>query len=116
GMVRLSGTCSRISRSWRSRDPTTTIGWSRSTRRTTRRLRFRRRASVQGDCWQGITVFAAARALRAYLPLLPDLGIAQAQRLAILPLRAACAPVPRLAAERAPGPGHRHLRRTIVRL
>jgi transposase-like protein len=47
------------------------------------------------------TVFAAARALRPYFPLLPDLGIAQAKCLAILPFRAACAPVPRLAAGRA---------------
>src|SRR4029077_12054830 len=60
--------------------------------------------NVQGDCWQGTTGFAAARALRPYLPLLPDLGIAQAKGLAVLPFRTACAPVPRLAAGRASRP------------
>src|SRR5580704_4368081 len=40
---------------------------------------------AEGDCWERATVFAAACALRAYLPLLPDLGIAQGQLSAVLP-------------------------------
>src|SRR5271156_1532372 len=46
GMAQSPDTCSHISRSWRSRGRTTTTGWSRSTRRTTKRSRSHPRSSV----------------------------------------------------------------------
>src|SRR5215831_12215320 len=46
-------------------------------------------SNAERDRRQGAAIFAATRAVRTYLPLLPDLGIAQAQR---PPLRAVRAP------------------------